>query len=101
MKLNTALVDRTVTRFGAQALPENHPAMPQLNTMFGEHTFLLDGDGLYILEAVEIPPAGAPAGQVIKLASWADAERTTLAPHEPEPTDVVIELGPIDPDEKV
>ncbi|KGM32701.1 hypothetical protein [Inquilinus limosus] len=100
MKLNTALVDRTVTRFGAQAVPDNHPAMAQLNTMFGEHTFFLDGNGLHIVEAVELAPTGAPAGQVIRLASWADAERTTLAPHEPEPTDVVIELGPIDPDKE-
>jgi hypothetical protein len=31
---------------------------------------------------------------VVKLASWNDPERTSLAAHEPEATDVVVELGP-------
>jgi hypothetical protein len=30
----------------------------------------------------------------VKLASWNDPERTSLAAHEPEPIDVVIEFGP-------
>lgn len=87
MKLSTALVDRTETQFGAQALPDNHPAMQQLHSTFGDHTFFLDGDGLHVVE-----PAGTHTGQVAKIASWADAGRTTLSPHSPEPIDVVIEL---------
>jgi hypothetical protein len=33
------------------------------------------------------------AGQVVKLASWSDPNRTSLVPHEPEPTEVVVDLG--------
>jgi len=29
---------------------------------------------------------------VVKLASWSDESRTSLAPHPPEPTNLVIEL---------
>jgi len=36
--------------------------------------------------------AGAPAGTVVNLANWSDAQLTSLAPHEPEPTEVVVIL---------
>jgi hypothetical protein len=29
----------------------------------------------------------------VKLASWSDPNRTSLVPHEPEPTEVVVDLG--------
>jgi len=38
-------------------------------------------------------------GSVVKLANWTDERRTTLAPHPPEPTEVVVELGAIDGEE--
>lgn len=93
MRLSSELVERTVSQIGAQAIPDNHPAVPQLNSLFGDHTFFLDGDGLHIVEPVESTPAGARAGKIVKLASWGDETRTSLAPHEPEPTDVVVVLG--------
>jgi hypothetical protein len=55
MKLNSAQVQRTLTQFEAQALPDNHPAVPQLNSLFGDHTFFLDSSGLNVLEPAEIP----------------------------------------------
>jgi hypothetical protein len=36
---------------------------------------------------------GVQAGKVVNLASWNDADPPKLAPHEPEPTEVVIVLG--------
>jgi len=92
MKLSAELADRTVNRFGARVIPESHPAIPQLHSMFGDHTFFVDSAGLHILEPADRGPADVSAGQVVKVASWADAEQTTLAPHEPEPTDIVVEL---------
>ncbi len=93
MRLNSALVERALSQFDAQAIPDNHPAVSELNRLFGDHTFFLDSDGLSIVEPAEPPRPGAAAGQVVKLASWNDASRTSLAPHEPEQTDVVIVLG--------
>jgi hypothetical protein len=94
MKLNSALVQRTLDEFDAQAIPDNHPAVPQLNKVFGEHTFFLNGSGLHVVEPVEPTQAEPEAGKVIKLAAWADANRSSLAPHEPQPTDVVIPFKP-------
>ena len=92
MKLTSALVDRTLNQFEAQAIPENHPVVPQLNSLFGEHTFFLNGEGLSIVEATGTTDSGAQTAQVIKIADWNDAKRTSLVPREPEPTDVVVVL---------
>jgi len=57
------------------------------------HTFFLDGNGLNIVEPAEPLQEGVQAGQVINLASWDDEDPPNLAPHAPEPTEVVIVLG--------
>jgi hypothetical protein len=90
MKLNTALVEQTLSRFDAQAIPDDHPAVPQLNNAFGEHTFFLNGSGLHVVEPVAPAESEPDAGKVIKLATWTDANRSSLAPHDPQPTDVII-----------
>ncbi len=89
MKLSDRSVDRTLDQFDAEPLPENHPAMAQLSEVFGEHTFFLDDTGLVILEPAD---GRQEAGQVVKLASW-NPDHTSLKPHEPERTDVMIDLG--------
>ena len=89
MKLSDRGVDRTLDQFDAEPLPENHPAMPQLTQVFGEHTFFLDDSGLVILEPTD---GRDETGQVVKLASW-NPDHTSLKPHEPERTETVIELG--------
>ena len=89
MKLSERGVDRTMDQFDAEPLPETHPAMPQLTEVFGEHTFFLDDSGLVILEPAD---GGGEAGQIVKLASW-NPDHTSLKPHEPERTEVTIELG--------
>jgi hypothetical protein len=42
MKLTSTQIERTIGQFEAQAIPEDHPVVPQLNDLFGEHTFFLD-----------------------------------------------------------
>jgi hypothetical protein len=92
MRLTTAQVQRTLSQFEAHAVPDDHPMMPQLNNLFGEHTYFLDGDGLSVVEPDKAQGDGAC--KIVNLANWADANLTSLAPHEPEPTDVVIMLEP-------
>jgi hypothetical protein len=92
MKLTSPMVEQTLSQFEAQALPDNHPATSQLNRLFGDHTFFLDGSGLHIVEPTEASDGGAQTGVVVKLARWSDATRTTLTPHPPETTDVIITL---------
>jgi hypothetical protein len=91
MKLSAERVDRTLSQFEAMPLPEDHPAIAQLNQLFGDHTFFLTVSGLHVVEPTEAP--AEEAGQVVKLASWSDPNRTSLVPHEPEPTEVVVDLS--------
>lgn len=97
MKLNAMHIDQTMRQFGAEAIPENHPATPRLNSVFGEHTFFLDEGGLKILELIAsedetAAPDGDGAARVVELASWADETRTSLVAHEREITNVVVVL---------
>ena len=103
MKLTSALVERTLGQFQAQsiqaqAVPENHPAISQLTKIFGDHTFFLDNDGLSIVEPMESAQENMRTAQLVKLAHWQDPTRTSLAPHEPQPTDVVVMLELSGPD---
>jgi hypothetical protein len=94
MKLNSASVNEALNQFSAQPIPANHPVVPRLANMFGDHTFFLDEEGLLIIERAEQKIRGAPAGKVVKLASWGDENHQSLAPHEPEVTDLVVKLAP-------
>ena len=93
MKLSAAQIEHTLPQIGGQAIPEAHPAAQELKGVFGDHTFFLDRSGLHIVETGEPAETGGLAN-VVNLASWADEERTALRPHEPEVTDVVVEIGP-------
>jgi hypothetical protein len=94
MKLTPTQVEQTLDQFPAQAIPETHPVLLELTKLYGEHTFFLDGQGLSIVEST-LPDGDAKqkTGVVINLATWADETKTQLAPHEPEPTDIAVELA--------
>ncbi len=91
MKLSPERVNQALGQFDAQVVPEDHPSVPQLNDMFGEHTYFVDGNGLNIVEPASSAD-GQEAGQVVNVASWSDESQSRLTPHEPEPTDVVVML---------
>jgi hypothetical protein len=90
MKLNSTQLKHTLSQFDAEVLPDSHPAVPQLNDLFGDHTFFLDGSGLKVLELAETPEKETQTGEVVSLADWSDATLTSLRPHQPEPTGVVV-----------
>src|SRR5262249_12478019 len=92
MKLNSSQVEQTLMQLEAQVIPDDHPLVPKLNELFGDHTFFLDSNGLNVVEPNESPHAGVSAGTVVNLASWRDSQLTSLVPHEPEPTEVVVIL---------
>src|SRR5262245_8493822 len=50
MKMNSAQIERTLTKLNtealsAEAIPAGHPMMPQLERLFGDHTYFLDSRG--------------------------------------------------------
>ena len=99
MKLSTARIRRTLDQLeehtafqDALMIGEESPLKPKLSELFGDHTFFLDGDGIHIVEPAE-PRSSVPAGKVVKLATWKDSSHTTLTPHRPQATDIVVVLG--------
>lgn len=92
MKLTPAQIKQTTAQFEAQPVSEESKLAPELNRVFGDHTFFLDRAGLHIVDVAEPTQSDVEAGRVIKLASWTDSHCTQLAPHQPEFTDIVIEL---------
>jgi|SRR5215469_6306738 len=105
MKLSAAVLKHTLdqleeqpTFHDAEVVPEDNPAMTQLNQLFGDHTFFLDAEGLHIVEPAATK-GGTPMGVVVKLASWRDARRTSLKAHAPEPTEIMVALAGESPDE--
>jgi hypothetical protein len=93
MKLNSAQVERALSQFDAHCLPDDHPAVAQLNRLFGDHTYFLDTNGLNVLEPSESAETDTQIGKIVNLAHWSDDTLTNLMPHEPEPTGIIVSLG--------
>jgi hypothetical protein len=94
MKLNAAQLERTTTQLQAEPIPEDHPLIPQLNQMYGEHTYFLDSNGLNIVEpaAAELAPNTTGMGVVVNLANWTNSNPPKLEAHEPELTESMVAL---------
>lgn len=92
MKLNAAQIEQTLQQLDAQAIPAEHPAMSQLERLFGEHTYFIDNSGLNIVEPVATDKAAGKMGVVVNLANWTDGKGTSLEAHAPELTDRMINL---------
>jgi hypothetical protein len=95
MRLTSAQVRQTLRQIPAQVIPDDHPLVPRLTDLFGDHTFFIDEGGLNIVElaAAALSDENQTA-RVVNVAHWGDSTLTSLAPHEPEPTDAVVKLAP-------
>jgi hypothetical protein len=93
MKMNSSQIKQTLHQLNAEAIPAEHPVMPQLERLFGEHTYFLDGNGLNIVEPVEAEQnGGRRRGVVVNIADWTDTKASSLQPHEPESTELVVDF---------
>ena len=91
MRLTQNDADNTARQLKARPLPQNHPVADSLVELFGEHTFFVDADGLFIVESAERDGC-AKWGRVVKLANGVDGHRTVLSPHRREGADIVVTL---------
>jgi hypothetical protein len=96
MRLSQSRVEQTLSQFEAQVLPDSHPSMPKIKEVWGDHTYFLAGNGLNIVEPLDRRDSAVEVGTVINIASWTDSKATSLAPHAPEATEVVVEFAPDD-----
>lgn len=93
MKMNSAQIAQTLHQIDAEAIPDDHPMVPQLARLFGDHTYFVDGNGLNIVEPTASDfSVGNQLGLVVNIANWTDANTPELVPHEPEATDLVVRI---------
>jgi hypothetical protein len=92
MKLSSEDVERTLAKFNAEPVPDNHPVIEDLRNNFGDHTFFLHQNRLHIVEPAEAYTEGGPTGRIVRLARWTDGSRESLTPHERVLTNVVVAL---------
>ena len=98
MKLTAAQIEQVGNQIEAERVLEEGPLFAEIVDEFGDHTFYLDFDGLYVLELVEDPNTVCQVANVVKMATWTDEEKTELRPHWAEPTSVFVKLDPEDSD---
>ena len=90
MKMNSAQIKQTLEQLEADVVPESNPVVRQLKRMFGDDTYFLDQSGLNIVEPAEPDHEDVRSGVVVNLANWTGADSPSLAPHDPEKTDLVV-----------
>jgi len=96
VKLNDEQRRAVEDQFGVEAIPEQHEVAPNLREAFGDHTFLVDSDGLNIVESDSDSETTA---SVVRVASWTSDQRDALRAHDPEalPVTVALKSNPSDP----
>ncbi len=92
MKLDSTRALIAAQQFHAWPLPDNRETARMLAERFGEHTFFLDHHWVSIIEADDEAADGVEIARVVEVASWADEERTLLAPHPHVATSVVVTI---------
>lgn len=97
MKLNDAQITEVERQTGMEPIADDNPAVEALTGHFGDHTFYVDSEGLYVWERVGSETAGQPV-TALQVARWTGDERTELRLHEPEPTNVVLRIDEIGSD---
>lgn len=77
---------------GLEPMPDDAAAQAGLESHFGEHTFYIAEQGLFVFERIEATN-GADAAQAVCLAVWTEQNgKQALAMIEPQPTDVTVEI---------
>jgi len=94
MRLSNAQVRDVLNQTEARVVPQDHPVVPQLEQVFGLHTFFLKREGLHVIERGELPsPEGEDPAFLVKVAGWADEAHTNLVPQRAEVAGAV-DIGP-------
>jgi hypothetical protein len=93
MRLSNAQTRDVMNQAEAQAIPGDHPAVPQLERAFGAHTFFASAEGLHVVERGEPTGPGNDAAFLVKVAGWVDDKHSSVIPMRAEVTKAV-DIGP-------
>ena len=88
--MQIAIIERETE---AKAIPEDDEVATSLTGQFGDHTFYLDPNGLYVFERSNAEKQGREPVALVKIAEWVDESRTSISPIEPEVKPVIVDLA--------
>jgi hypothetical protein len=92
MKLNDEQINQVQEQTGATPISDSNPALEQIKSHFGDHTFYLSDQGLIVWEPVEddAQPLDIAA---IQVAAWSDEDKNSMTVHEPRATSLILRLA--------
>lgn len=95
MKLTSTQVELAVNQLQVSAIAETADIIRELTEPYGDHTFFIDPDGLYILEWFDEdqPGDGRDMLSLVQLAAWTDDTRSEVATHDPLKTGRMVTTG--------
>jgi hypothetical protein len=93
MRLSNAQARDVMHQAEAQAIPADHPAVPQLERAFGPHTFFASAEGLHVVERGEPTGPDSDPAFLVKVAGWGDEQHKSVIPLRAEITKAV-DIGP-------
>ena len=93
MKLSADQIKSIHDKKGIDPLPDDYPPMSDFIKAFGKHTFYLTADGLHIWEYIEVFGAEGQVVIAVEIASWANDEKSDLALHAPQLTEVIVKFA--------
>lgn len=92
MKLNDGQIKRTSAQVGVEPLPTATTAHGLLRRHLGNHTFYLGPSGAFVWEPVGDRTAVPVELRALRVASWADDQRTLLQKQSPAPMGKAVTL---------
>ncbi len=95
MKLTSTQAAAVKQRVNIDPIDEENPVAEPLRKAFGDHTFFVVSDGLFVLEAVNDASQGDDPARFVMVAAWTSEEKNALQPIEPQQTNTVIDLAPV------
>lgn len=93
MKLNSHQIAAVKQDLSADPLDEENPAIGSLREAFGDHTFYVGSDGLFVVEPVEDTEHPGEPAQLVLVAAWTDEDKKALQPVPPQQTETVVDLA--------
>ena len=81
MRLSSEKLGSVVQQIDAEVIPDDHPSLPKLREVFGDHTFFIDDGGLTIIQPLD---QHRQTGGLVKIVRWDDAD----------PPQALVEGGP-------
>lgn len=94
MKLNDEQIGHVAAQTGFDPIPDGE-LMELLAAHFGDHTFYLSDNGLYIWELQQGTEEPNQAATAVMLAIWSDDTKSSLAPITPNWTSLTVQLAPV------